>query len=389
VRGWLVIVPILAGCDIPATGPTVTSEAVAYDAAAGKYGLREVELHDLDSIYTLRGKALEFFGGAKLDINLAATQNGCTIDNVDCTADYATLRRAVVDDSIRKVHPRFELTGSVYRPLDFDTLNMTTAYAELSAAEEYYARFGWDVAAVGRAPVYYYPEAKGLFALAFPKSDNAAYFQVLDGFILLPMEFLQDLPFSMNRGVMFHEYHHRVFSVRVYGGNLFRLLAAPGDANAIALALNRIKALDEGVADFFGAVGAGDSNFLLASVRDNAFGDRDVATARVINPAWLTGEQPVQDALGTAVYDPYKVGSIFAYCFWTLLKRSSESAVVEAWFRTEPRLAAQLARDLSSFEFSSAINVFVSELDAAARPSACELFNAAFEPIKDQISGCP
>ena len=130
------------------------------------------------------------------------------------------------------------------------------------------------------------------------------------------MNVLRDIPFSMNAGVMAHEYAHRVWYYEAWGGTTLchaANLDGSTDLNALQNMLNLINALDEGVADFFGALVFGSPNFLAPSVFAELAAPRDLSQARQIEATWLSGQAPVVESL----YNPYAIGSVLASMLWS------------------------------------------------------------------------
>lgn len=382
---------LLAACQGPDVGPTVWTEVLDYDPQQQKYQLKEVQLQQLESIYTLRGKHLEVLGGTtfgdeiKSGYQLDLSGGSCSVQGVKCSADFARLRQVIVGDSEVQVRPRYHLDGDVFRPLDYHTLAMTTAYYQLSAVHRLFRQHGWPADSWGRAPLYYAPRPLGRFKSYLPVQDNAFYFKLLDGFIVLPMKKWQQIPLATNRGVLFHEGAHRLF-LRQVVGNVYRLLPANTTTEHV-LAVNRLQALDEGLADFFGAVASGDPDFLHQSVPAALAASRDLSTPRTMDASWIKGDRPrMQSSLS---YNPYAMGAVYAHCLWILSQRSSTAAVLKAWRGATAQLAAAVQQDLRGFTFATPVNLLVAQLGSADRAAACAIFTSAMAPVRAEITACP
>src|SRR5690606_6319340 len=130
-------------------------------------------------------------------------------------------------------------------------------------------------------------------------------------FAVLPFRDVRELPLGMNVGVVAHEYTHAVFSNRVFPGDGVPWMYANfyKEPETWSRALNVNRSLNEGLADWFGAVVAGDPAFIRKSLSPLEE-DRRLDPDR---PRCYTRD--LEEALNTlphAGYDPYPVGSVLA-----------------------------------------------------------------------------
>lgn len=358
----------------------VRTEVLERDGDA--FVLREVTLHGVRSLATLEGERVTFASGAELAITIDVS-NGCKLSGVSCDGTVSELRDAIIKKTT-PLRPRFQLSGGVYRPLDYDTLAATTLYHEITGAQDYFAALDVDpTPTAGAVPVYYYPDEASLTRFNLGTSDNAAYFQLVDGFLIMPHVQLQKVPFTVNRGVLFHEYFHRVFALRVFGERALRAFLA-ADESAFT-AILRLRAANEGLADFFGAIGAGDPNFVGPSVSAQLADTRNISFHRTFQAEWRDAEEPA--TLGT--YNPYPPGSCFANLLWRARDEVSEDEVVAAWFRADEALAVQVDTALADITFPSIVDAIVMGYAPADRPKVCAIARDIFAVLADELKACP
>lgn len=380
---WLCVV---SACGSP-SGDRFRTLIVDSSNASEPYRLREKVIGDVLDLGSMRGRTLEFFAAPQFSAQFLTSDGKCFVNGTaPCNGDPQALREAVTPKGILRVQTQLATDGSLVRALDFDTLNVLTAYALLSDADTYFRAKGWATERV--APVWYFPKAQGLLSLQFPSSDNAAYFQYIDGFILFPMRVIDGVPLGMNRGVMFHEYHHRVFASRVYDGNIFKTVDLFSESPEGLHAINRLKAVDEGAADFFGAIGSQDPNFLARSIAGDIGVARDLRTKRVFDAAWIPGDQPVVEDLLSSSYDPYIPGSVFAHGLWRLREELGEDSVVKAWFNVETKVHDDMQLDALRFQYSKVVEFLAQEFDAQQRTRACAVLREVFAVLMSEVPTC-
>jgi hypothetical protein len=362
----------MGGC-APARGD-IRAEAVVN----GK--LEVVTLRGVTSLDTLTGERLQFFADPELRIDLS-TKNGCVLNGGDCFRPVNELRSSIVAETAQPVRPRFAQVDGVFKPLDYDTLALVSLYHAFSDAQAWFG--ARDVSAeFGPAPVYYMPDEASLKRFNLGTVDNAAYFQLVDGFLILPMDRLQKIPFSMNRGVLFHEYFHRLFALRVYGPLALRAFLSADEVSFASIL--RLRAVNEGVADFFGALGAGEPSYVAQTTSQQLADTRNAAFKRTFREEWIDASAPFS---GDS-YNPYPPGSCFANLLWRAREAVSEEAVVSAWFTADIQIASQVEAQLSEVSFAFVLNAFINGFAAADRPAVCTIARDIFAVIEAELSAC-
>ena len=378
MRAWCALLFCACG---PIAGDVRTEALVR--GADGVHRVEEVTLHRVKSLATLEGERMTFAAGAELKIEFDLSR-GCALNGLDCDAKVSELREVVIGERRTSVRPRFALNGGVYRPLDFDTLNLVTAYRSIDEAQEFFAALAVDPSATaGPAPVYYYPNADSLEKFNLSATDNAAYFQLVDGFLVLPMEHLEKVPFSMNKGVVFHEYFHRVFALRVFGERALRAFLAadlPGFQSIL-----RLRAVNEGLADFFGAIGADDPDFIAASLSQRVADTRNPAFTHTMQADWLDASGP---AAGDQ-YDPYPPGSCFASFLWQAQASVGRDPTIAAWFLADQAIAAKVETRLRDVTFPFVVNAIVLGFAGGDRAAVCGIAKDVFSVFESELSACP
>ncbi len=137
-------------------------------------------------------------------------------------------------------------------------------------------------------------------------ADNAEYFPqkradgaLLNYLISYPNDQVSELPLALNLGIMVHEYTHLVFHNLFYEPG-FKRHSDVTDSSESELVLASI---DEGLADYFGYLGAQDPAFFLCSFPGE---DRDLAKPKnltsEIRSSWTSGKN----------FDSHEGGAVFA-----------------------------------------------------------------------------
>ncbi len=342
----------------------------------GALELHDAEVSTLESVARVRGRVAHTHGGATLVVTTQIPKDG----------------GAGRDELVRgagAVYAEWVMDGDVVVPANFDSLAMLSAYAHLERAALHFQAQG-VASANSQVPVYYSPRLDDEEALGFPETDNAAYFADIDALLLLPMVVLQEIPFSMNPGVLVHEYAHRVWYYEAWGGALFttleQFIQAPGSLNA----WNRLRATDEGVADFFAAAVTGDPGFLAHSIpperRGTLSDPRDLSVVRVLDPAWVAGLEPT-GALGS--YNPYAAGAVVASTLWGLATLAGVDAVEQAVLAAQRALSPVLLASFS-YDFGGLEADVISRLPAALSPALCDRARLSYAAAWTPFAGvCP
>ncbi len=365
----LLLAGALGACAVPGDRVLILDRI----AAGGELALTEVQLTGLVDLDRLEGARVRLFGGATLQV-----------DPTNPTADRGASRSAWVQDG-GAVRLRWVDDGGVAVPADFDSLCMTTAYAHVERVADRLAALGVGSAA-DQAPLFYHPRVEQSESEPFPTTDNALYLPEADGFVLLPMRILRDIPFAMNPGVLAHEYAHRVFYYELWGGQMFAAIAehqgTPGSLNA----WNRLRATDEGVADYIGAYLTDDPDFLAKSAPAEIAAPRSLRGAWVLEPSWVNGLEPTTDEDEYARYLP---GSVVAAALWRLGQLAGHDAVAAALVDAERQLRATV---LGSFDyrFGELEALVIGALPSGERAAACQALADAYAAVWSTFAAvCP
>ncbi|MCB0405501.1 MAG: hypothetical protein KDD51_12015 [Bdellovibrionales bacterium] len=153
--------------------------------------------------------------------------------------------------------------------------------------------------------------------------DNAAYLydEGNNIFISYPAgDFINGLPFGMNRGIMIHEYTHFVMR---------HLVRNKLGKQTKQIAYDTLGALDEGIADYFGFLSTiipgtpegekGDPAYFLCT-EDSL--DRDLSVAKTVNVSRTSecrNDLADYDCLripGSKYFSVHSLGAVFAYANW-------------------------------------------------------------------------
>lgn len=222
--------------------------ALALDSE-GAYRPQQVALHTVADIVSLDGSVAKLVGGVRVVVDpadpLLGSSGGALTD--------AQLAEIFTKGKGGPVRASYVEKDGVLWPADFHSWNLVTTYFNFETAFSYFDRL-YDGRPSGEllgARVLYFPEFTVKETSAQPLKDNAVFFSPLQSFAVLPFETLQQVPLSINLGVIGHEFSHRVFNKKVLAGQavpepLQRWLGL----SAATPALNLLKALDEGLADF-------------------------------------------------------------------------------------------------------------------------------------------
>ena len=368
----LATLPVSCG-DSPALTLPVTVEVLDY-TPAHTYELRDETLATLTTVEPFAGAAGRIWGGG------AISASG------DVGNTEADVRRNLAVRGAHGLHLAYTIDAGVARALDYDTFAIFTIYRELERVRTFYATLGVPDAALAPLPAYYRGRIE-VFFLPLLASDNAAYVPAIDGFLLFN-DFLSgnDVPLALNLGVVGHEYGHAVFEHLAWRNQL-----PPGDYLPWPGAtVNHLRALDEGLADLFGATLVDDAAFVGRSVA--SLGDeRDLSVVRVATTGLLaaaTGDDP-------STFDPYKLGAVIASALWSaggvigrnevagyvVLAEQAEAGRIGETFRIVEFLDAVAAAARANPAHQQALcAAFATALAVAGTPPCCTTGGACSAP---------
>lgn len=349
----------------PDIDPATHQQYLVYDwnADTRTYELHASKIETLTDPRAIAGTVAELRGGGSLVI---ANSNPQTKE------DYEGLLKIRGD---KTPSAEYFVDGDVVVPFDFDTQLMVTLYHHLERADQYFVGLG--VEPVGRLKTYYFPQFS-IFGFQLPLlTDNAAYATTLDAFLIPPtVSLVDDVPLSANRGVIVHEYSHAVFNRLVDLDD--RAPEQIWDTSYPAAARDQIRSLDEGIADVFGALATGDSNFIGPSISKEIFGlDRDLAVKRT----WNRELQDEIDESPAAAPNPYLLGSVVASSLWSTRDFLTDEEVA----LTTISAMKAIADPPPEFRLVDFLNEWLNAVKPTSRDATCEIFTARFPLVASEL----
>lgn len=381
----------------PDTGPK-TVHVFGFNPDTKQYGYFDAKLETLADLPSMRGDVVSFVGGADV-----------IIDVLEAVNDPKSVKTFRAEGG----GPPSCAFDDVGRPglqaEDFDSLAMASSYWALERAKAFFVAAGVQKGELNTLNAYYNPRFQA-FTKLIPTfwfmTDNAAYAPPFDGFLIVPHIQLSDVPFSMNLGVMAHEYGHKVHNHLVE-----RDARSPhwqSDDWTVGAA-NQIRAADEGLSDVWGGTITGDSNYIWPSIA-TATGisiDRDMAKKRVI-PQFevdfaLTTDSNLSrtDQSGKSrSFDPHTLGAYLAAALWQLggdvgdrQRIALRVLQMERDLGNDIKKASD-AKQKYDYSIVGLLDLIVAHLDPVDRPKACSIFKERFalllqQDVAHKLSGCP
>lgn len=368
VRTLIVVVIVCWGAACaPVTGPVVVEALVPDGAARGGVRLDDVTLNSVTDLVAGTGSLFDVRGGLKVNVTDLNAIGGDSFD--------AMIERVRGDYGVDlNAHTSFD--GTRYVADDYETLFYFSMFANFESAFSQAVEFGDDSDATQRKAVV------GLFAtvqisqilpLTLLSTDNAAYAAPVDGWLALRTAFQDGVPFAMHRGVISHEFAHRLFF-----HNVFRSVDGGFEVwrnDSTNLELNEdevrgqmlLKGVDEGLADVFAISALDDKDainrafaeaggaFASEALRRDVEGDF-AAAATYDNLQDLSLDASLLKSCGLSsagfrtAFNFYCVGTVLATTLWEACDRNSDilSAEMEpAIVRALPRVGEQLVNGLA------------------------------------------
>ncbi len=401
------VVVVVCGAAIacaPVEGPVVVEALVPDADAEGGVALADVTLERILDLRTGRGRDFDVRGDLKIDAQEFFDLSGDFDDVVDRTRGNGGA----------DVDPRMAFDGTRYVADDYETLFYFSVTANFEAAFAYARAAGDDSQAT--SDVESERAIVGLFAsvvlsefvpLPLLSSDNAAYAAPMDGWLALRTAFQEGVPFGMHRGVIAHEFGHRLFfhntfskipgGFEVWQEQNTTTSDDPDELRSQML----LKAVDEGLADVFSMASLADKDAINAAF-ENA-GDlfeseaarRDVegvfATAATYdNLRTLTLDTTTAQGCGLTTpdfaqsFNYYCVGTVLAAAIWA--GADNDAAIVRdevqpAIIRALPRLGEAMV-DGAAFDVDLLLEAIAAEIEPGARrDTMCAAFEARFESL--------
>jgi hypothetical protein len=396
---------LLAACSPPASDSPVAVQALVY--SGGKYSPQKVELSTINDIVRMEGTVAKMIGGARIVSDPEDPELAAAFSAPDPEEAFA---EALLKSEGRAVSANYIDHEGVLWPADFHTWNLVTAYYNFEKAYDYFRNVAnMQAAEFGEpATVYYFPDFILKDTDPEPVKDNAIFFSPTHSLMVLPFDELQSAPLAINPGIMAHEYSHRIFNLKVYGGSKLPFPILEWGNQSASVGANLIKSLDEGLADYhaYGVTCRSPSgcnpqlllstsfDSTLGGIRDLSKPDRcmDFALRQSLTQASLS------DFSGQG--NEYKVGSILASALYQagestgqreVLMRSILSAYSDDSGNPGLRQLALLARgNQQDFNLTSVAAVLVNHVsDGTLRRALCnELIDHLQIPAVNLASVC-
>ncbi len=406
----------LAGCGPSAeNAPDVV--VLAFNDVTRRYEPRSVKLETVTDLVALEGQAARLTGGAEFDL----LKLGPVCDALQL-GDTETVKTAITLDEGTGVHVSYVERGEELIPSDFHSLNLATTYYNFEQASKFFKKVGGlDPAKFGTPQVYYFPAV----TLLGEMKDNAFYFPTTNSFYVLPFEAFQQVPMSINIGIIGHEYSHAVFNHVVFDNT------APvpdGSCTGILFptpALNLYKSLDEGIADVFGTGISCSADFALCSPNfiSQSLPEKLSAPRRIDEVHCMTDN--LWSALQTEDLNVftgdqakhYLVGTVFAASMWRAAEDpqvvgklgagEARSQMFQALFKAlngggsgigMRQLAVGISNSLNQLNFrldstdtaKGVLDVVVeSAVDPDLKNALCASFMDRFGLTHQQLKSCP
>ena len=404
----VVVVACAAAC-APIPGPVVVEAVVPDLDSDGFVTLDDVTLQTVVDLNTGRGARFDVRGDFKL--------NSTDLNDLGA-GDFDEVVARVRGDGGSDVGPHMHDDGERYVADDYETLFYFTVFANFEAAFTAADALGDTSRATGTDDKDH--AIVGMFAsvvlapfLPVPllTSDNAAYAAPIDGWLALRSAFQDGVPFSMHRGVIAHEFGHRLFFHNVFtsvagGFSVWRSDITETEPTAAEVREQMLlKGLDEGLADVFAISALGDKDtitraFAVAgpvyapeAARRDVEGDlAAVATYDRLRTLDLGDDVLESCRLTDAAenfeepFNFYCVGVVVAAAMWqtaeadpAILRSEVEPAVLQAL----PKIGEALVNDIA-FDLDVFLEPFVGALPVGRRrAAACEQVRARFRSLLD------
>jgi hypothetical protein len=397
---------LAAACGPSSTAPV---DVMALVVSGGKYEARQVQLSTVRDVVALRGDVATLTGNARIIVDGTdpALQNPASLTEEQLSEIF------VVGKGMAPRANYIEKDGVLW-PADFHSWNMVTTYYNFERAFEYFRGIydGKSTDQLLDTKVYYFPAFVLNEVGPTPLTDNALFFSPIQAFAILPFESLQKVPLSINQGVIGHEFSHQVFNQLVYGAKpvpdplieWLKTLSGPTPA------VNLLKALDEGLADYhsYGVTCASESGCnsrYLVSSFDNAITDqRDIARPdKCLTKDLVTA----LTSFSTGQYAgfEYRVGTVIASALYFAGEKTGkrevlQKSIINAYSDsspTNPGLAQLISINLASpenFTLPVAMNAILAHIpDEDLRKVTCNEFldrlQISCTPPCAELPACP
>lgn len=403
--GVVVVVVVVTAACAPVPGPATVEAIVPSPGDVGGVEIGDVVLE----------RILDLRTGHGLDFNVRGDFKVNATDFQDLSGSFDEVVERIRRGGGSDVEPHMGFDGERWRADDWETLYYFTLTANFEAA----FAFAREVGDTSRASSED-PEQRalvGLFAsvvlnefvpLPLISSDNAAYAPPVDGWLALRTAFQDGVPFGMHRGVIAHEFGHRLFFHNAFssvdgGFEVWqRDSATPADDDAGARAQMILKGIDEGLADVFAMASLKDKDaitdafasagdlFAPEALRRDVEGDfaadatYDNLRTQTLDSSHLQSCGFTQPEFSGESPNFYCIGTVVSAALWegagrdaVVLSTEVEPAVIAAL----PRIGEALVNG-ASFDLDLFLEPFVQATAPGARRDAmCAAIAARFESL--------
>lgn len=400
-RALFCVVGVFGGACAPIAGPVTVEALVPDNSARGSVALGDVELSSVTNLQRGSGSLFDVRGGLKVNI---------TDLNDIAKDDFESMIEHVRGDGGADLDARMSNDGTRYVADDYETLFYFSMFANFESAFAAATRFGDTSEATSRkgvvgmfASIQYDP----LFPVTLLSTDNAAYAPPVDGWLALRSALQEGVPFAMHRGVISHEFGHRLFFMNAFrsvdgGFEVWRADSTNTEPTEDQLREQMLlKGTDEGLADVFAIAALEDKDAINRAfdIAGAVFAEegprRDVegdfaAAATYDNLSTLTLDASLLQScnLSTAdfraSFNFYCMGTVLATTLWeasgkdaTVMASEIEPAVIRALPQIGEQLVNGAAYDLDLF-----LEPMAQELaPGAVRDGFCAAAAVRFESL--------
>jgi hypothetical protein len=180
-----------------------------------------------------------------------------------------------------------------------------------------------------------------------------------------------------------------VFQSQAYPGEALPWLEAKmgSQASAYHVTDNLMRSVDEGIADFFGAVLADDATFVrTAPGKPDEDRRLDPAKPRCA-PVDLTTKMQQQSR---DQYNPYVLGSVISGMLWELsvARDDLRQEILESVVKWEKELGTRAVKNQTNQLLPDALDAWAFNLDESLKVRACGLIFDRFRLTKADVPSC-
>ncbi len=398
-----------AGC-APVGGPVVVEALVPDADARGGVRLDDVVLESVTDLQRGLGSLFDVRGGLKVNVSDL---------NEIASDDFEDMIERVRGDGGADVDARMSFDGERYVADDYETLFYFSMFENFESAFDRALELGDESEATSRKAVvgmFATVQLAPFFPVTLLSTDNAAYAPPVDGWLALRTAVQDGVPFAMHRGVIAHEFGHRLFFMNAFrsvdgGFEVWRSDSTDTELDEDELREQMLlKGVDEGLADVFAMSALKDKDainraFDIAGDLFAAEGPRrdvegDFAEAATYdNLKDLTLDAGLLTDCGIVgpdfkrSFNFYCIGTVVAAALWETSGRDAEvlsSEVEPAVIRALPRIGEQLVNGVA-FDVDVFLAPFAEELPPGnVRGAFCEAAARRFTSLLDagRIPAC-